>query len=177
MWKRCLEKAKGLFKKAKKWQPMTIDKLYFEAQTDRYFLILKAAGKSKQEESVFLTIGSVFDENILSSLFIKNDSVKKILDQLGFKIKKIRILKKVNSSNSAECILKSLIFSKTIKISTIEAIRLAVESNIKVEVLPDMLKADRLDLSEEANSGKNINGVFAPKFIERDLYNNNEVVM
>jgi hypothetical protein len=167
-----------LKKNGRKWQTMNIDKLFFEAQTDRYFLILKAAGRNKSEESVFLTIGNVFDENVFANIFMKSESTKRLFEQLGIKIKKIRILKKISSSDSAEGVVSMGISHKTIKMSTVDAIRLALENNMSVEVLQGMIKAEKFDLSGAVNmSSKIFNNVFSSKFIERDVYNNNEVIM
>jgi len=157
---------------------MNIDKLFFEAQTDRYFLILKAAGKNNSEESVFLTIGNIFDENVFVNLFMKSENTKKLFDQLGIKIKKIRILKKVSSADSAECVVSMGFSQKTIKMSTVDAVRMALENNKSIEVLHGIIKAEKFDLSGAVNmSSKIINNVFSSKFIERDVYNNNEVIM
>ncbi len=165
-------------KKGKKWQTMNIDKLFFEVQTDRYFLILKAAGKNNSEESVFLTIGNIFDENVFVNLFMKSENTKKLFDQLGIKIKKIRILKKVSSADSAECVVSMGFSQKTIKMSTVDAVRMALENNKSIEVLHGIIKAEKFDLSGAVNmSSKIINNVFSSKFIERDVYNNNEVIM
>ncbi len=179
MLKKFFSAAASLFKiDGKKWQTMNIDKLFFEAQTDRYFLILKAAGKNKSDESVFLTIGNVFDENVFANLFMKAENTKRLFDQLGIRIKKIRILKKVSSSDSAECIVSMGISQKILKMSTVDAIRMALENNRSVEVLHGMVKAEKFDLSSAANmSSKIINNVFSSKFIERDVHNNNEVIM
>jgi hypothetical protein len=162
----------------KKWQTMNIDKLFFESQTDRYFLILKAVGKNINDESVFITIGNVFDENVFANLFSRGENTKRLFEQLGIKIKKIRILKKVNSADSAECLVSMGIVRKTLKMSTVDAIRMALENNKSVEVLHDMVKAEKFDLSGAIDmSNKIINNVFSSKFIERDVYNNNEVIM
>jgi hypothetical protein len=179
MFKKFISAADMMIKrKAKKWQTMNIDKLFFEAQTDRYFLILKAAGKNKSDESVFLTIGNVFDENVFANLFMKAENTKKLFDQLGIRIKKIRILKKVSSADSAECIVNMGISQKIIKMSTVDAVRMAIENNMTIEVLHGMIKAEKFDLSRAVNmSSKIINNVFSSKFIERDTYNNNEVIM
>jgi hypothetical protein len=179
MFKKLISVAVSFFNRpGKKWQTMNIDKLFFESQTDRYFLILKAAGKNKNDESVFLTIGNVFDENVFSNLFSRGENTKRLFDQLGIRIKKIRILKKVNSSDSAECIVTMGFYSKILKMSTVDAVRMALENNKCIEVLHDMVKAEKFDLSGAVNmSNKVLNNVFSSKFIERDTYNNNEVIM
>ncbi len=179
MIKRLVKAFNSFFGKSKrKWQAMNIDKLFFEAQTDRYFLILKAKGKNIKDESVFLTIGNVFDENVFANLFLKAENTKRLFDQLGLRIKKIRILKKVNSADSAECIVSMGFFQKSIRMSTVDAVRMALENNRSIDVLQDMVKADKFDLSDTVNlKSKVINNVFSSKFIERDVYNNNEVIM
>lgn len=157
---------------------MNIDKMFFESQTDRYFLILKAAGKNVKDESVFLTIGNVFDENVFANLFSRGENTKRLFDQLGVRLKKIRILKKVNSPDSAECVVRLGLYNKTLKMSTVDAVRMALENNKSIEVLHEMVKAEKFDLSGAVNmSNKVINNVFSSKFIERDVYNNNEVIM
>ncbi len=164
-------------KNKRKWILMTVDKLFFEAQTDRYFLILKASGKYRNE-TVFITIGNMFDESVLTNLFFKNESTKKMFQKLGIGIKKIRILKKVNSEDSAECILKIGMAIRRIKISTVDAVRMASEYNKNIEVPQDIVKADKFDLAEYSNMYSRVyNNIFSTKFIERDFYNSNEVIM
>ncbi len=178
MLKDFVRKTVNLFQKNKKeWIIMSVDKLFFEAQTDRYFLILKAVGKY-QNESVFITIGNMFDENVLSNLIFKGENTKKLFLKLGVIIKKIRILKKVNSEDSAECTLRVGLLTKTIKLSTVDAVRMAAEFGKNIEVPREIVKADKFDLSEYGNMTSRIyNNVFSSKFIERDFYNTNEVIM
>lgn len=163
--------------KKRKWVNMTVDRLYFEQQTDRYFMILKAAGK-QDGRSVFISIGNVLDENILPALFVRSDSAKKILQQLGVQVRKIRILKKTNSDDSAECIMKIGFFHKTVKLSTVEAIRLAAESNSHIEVPEDILRAEKFDMDNKAETfGSMNNNLYSFKFLDRDFKNNQEVIM
>lgn len=165
-----------LFKKKKEWIEMNIDKLFFESQTDRYFLILKAVAKH-QNESVSITIGNLFEESVLYSLTVKNDNTRQLFNKIGIKIKKIRILKKVNSNDSSECVLKVGFMTKTITLSTVEAVRMALEHSHPIEVPREMIKAEQIDLTERALNSKFENNIFATKFIERDSFNSNEVIM
>jgi hypothetical protein len=161
----------------RKWVEMKVDRLYFEQQTDRYFLILKAAGK-QGSESVFITIGNVLDESILPGLFLKSDSSQRIFRQLGLKIKRIRILKKMNAPDSAECVIRSGLFSKTVSLSTIEAVRMASENHVLIQVPREIIRADKHDLLDKNQSFDSAhNSVYSFKFLDKDFQNNQEVIM
>jgi bifunctional DNase/RNase len=163
--------------KKKNWAVVSIDKLFFESQMDHYFLVLKALGKS-DNKNVFLTIGNVFEENIFSTLFLKKEENVKVFQRLGIKIKKIRLLKKLNAKDSAQCVVQMGFYKKNIRMSTLEAVKLAFENNIPIEVPAEILKADDLNLNRAISMhSKAYDSVFAPKFIERDLYNGTEVIM
>lgn len=161
----------------RKWVNMTVDRLYFEQQTDRYFMILKAAGK-QDGRSVFISIGNVLDENILPALFLRNDGTKKLLQQLGVKVLKIRVIRKTNSPESAECIMKVGFSRKTIKLSTVEAVRLASENNSAIEVPEEILRAEKFDIDRGAETFSAMhNNLFSFKFLDRDFKNDQEVIM
>lgn len=163
--------------KKRKWISMTVDRVYFEQQTDRFFMVLKTAD-SRDGRRVFLSIGNVLDESILPALFLQNDNARKLLRQVGVRVRRIRILKKTNSADSAECVLKVGFFSKTARISNIEAVRLSAENNTAIEVPEDILRAEKFDIDARAESfGSLHNNVFSFKFLDRDINNNQEVIM
>lgn len=163
--------------KKRKWVAMSVDRLYFEQQTDRYFMILKAAGK-QDGRSVFISIGNVLDENILPALFLRNDGTKKLLHQLGVKVRKIRILKKTNSEDSAECVMKVGFLRKTVRLSTVEAVRIAAENNAAIEVPEEILRAEKFDVDNRSETFSSMhNDIFSFKFLDRDFKNNQEVIM
>lgn len=162
--------------KSKEWIEMNIDKLFFESESDRYFLILKAACKH-QDQIVSLTIGNLFEESILYNLTVKNDNTRQLFNKIGIKIKRLRILKKINANDSAECVLKIGFMNKKIFISTVEAVRMALEHNHMIEVPKEMVKTNQIDLSEYMMQTKMQNNLFATKFIERSYLNSNEVIM
>ncbi len=157
---------------------MSVEKLYFEPQTDRFFLVLKASGKL-DKESVSITVGNVMDEGVLSNLMMKSDSVKNIFRQLRIRVRGIRILRKINAPDSAAVTLSLGRFSRrTIRVSTMEAIRMAAETGQSVDVPREMVRAEQIDLASGVDSFERArSSVFFPKFIERDHYPNNEVIM
>ena len=164
-------------KQNRKWIKMTVDKMLFEANTDRYFLVLKAVGKS-DGETVFLTIGNIMEENIISGIFGKNDNSLHFLKDLGISLKKIRILKKVNAPDSAECTFKVGLTRKKIKLSTLDAVRMATEFKMSIDVTDDLVKIDHFDLSGYIGMTEKLqDNIFSSKFIERDAYTAGEVIM
>jgi hypothetical protein len=171
------KKTAGLNARKKVWVSVKIDRLVFEQQTSRYFLILKASGKYNNE-SITVTIGNLYDENILPSLLGKGDSQDKLLKPLGIKLKKIRLLKKVNSNDSSECVFQVGFFRKTVRMSSIDAVRLAIDYGMNMDVPDDLIKAEKFDLQDSFDvNSKMVNNVFSSKFIEREIFNNREVIM
>jgi len=162
----------------KKWISVILDKLYLETQTNRYFLILKPTSDDSNK-SIFLSIDNVLEEMLLNNVLNRNETMKKIFRQMNIKIIKIRILKRINSDQSSECFIKQGLFTKTIKISTVDAIRFSFENNVLLEVPVELVKANHLELTEGDNLNSKIdNNPFYSRFIGRDLYNNNnEVIM
>lgn len=163
--------------KHKKWMKMSVDRMFFEANTERYFMILKAAGKSGGE-SVTLTVGNIFEESVLNNLVQKNGEVKGIFRQLGLKIKKIQLVRKVNSKDSALVSIDIGWIRKKIRTSSVEAVKLAMEFGQVLEVPVDIVKAEQYDLSGYVHMAEKAeNNLFSPKFIERESYFNHEVIM
>lgn len=156
---------------------MRVDKLFFEAQSDRYFLILKAAGK-QENKTVFFNIGNLYDENVMFGLFMKNESSRKFWDQLGVKVEKVRIMKKVNAADSSEVTVRIGIYKKVIKVSTMEAVRISSENDLPIEIPSDMAQADKFGMLEKAQSFNGVrDNLFSSKFIEREDFSGSEVVM
>lgn len=165
------------YPKGKKWVEMHVDRLYFEQQTERYFMILKAAGK-KDGESVFITIGNVLDDTILPGLFMKSETSQRLFRQLGIRIRKIRILKKMNAPDSAECTVRFAFMSRKISLSTIEAVRLASENRMAIEVPREIIRADKNDILNKTENFERLHeNVYAFKFLDKDFQNNQEVIM
>ena len=163
-------------KKKENWVKMMIDKVFFEAQTNRYFLILRSAN-SDPSQSLSLNLGSYYDENFMRNYFGLSNGNKSIISHFGIKIEKIRISKKDNITDFAECYFKAGFFTKKVRMNNLDAIRLAFENNMNIEVSNELIKADKFDLMGYKNLiDKMDNNVFSTKYVEKDDFNN-EVIM
>ena len=157
-----------------RWVRVTMDKLYFESQINRYFIILKT-DEGEKSKSIFIALDTM-EDLVLNALVSKNNVMNKILGQLQIKPLRIRILQKENTLHSALCIIKAGWSNRIIKLSTLEAIQISHEFNIPMEVSKNVMKASRIDIGH-SGSQKMKNNLFSYKFNGDDAYNNNEVVM
>lgn len=168
------------FKQSKKvsWVRVTMDRLYYESGVSRFFLILKNS-RPESTESMFVSLENVSEDLVMANLFNKNDAVRKIFQATGIKLKQVRVLKRTNTVRSAEILLGGFPFGRRVKVSVLEAVRMAYEHDVPIVVPENLLRAGMLDMSREAGKdGAAAGGLFATKYIGRELYDNpNEVVM
>lgn len=169
-------KRHGEKKRNRNWVRVKAEKIFLEPNSDRYFILLKP--EKSGSEVLALQLGQILDEQLMASLFMKNESLPNWILRLGIKIQKIRIHKKVDSTEAAECVFKMGWRKKTVRVSHLEAIRLAIESGVTMEVPGDMLEdSSNIGVSAAALQASMLQNPFTTKFIERDWYPGSEVVM
>ncbi len=158
------------------WVNMKVDKMLIDPTSGRYHVILK--GKIGKNEGTFLHSGFLLDESVIQTLFLKNSLAKKLLSQLGLKFKVVKILKKIESPESALCIFKLSFFKKKIFLSSIEALKIAYENNIPIKVKINIIGVNYYNLGDFQNKKSKIEGnIFFMRFGERGINQQNEVIM
>ncbi len=175
MVKKILRKLFYLFET--KWIKMKIDKMFIDPLSGKFYVMLK--GTSGKEEKFFLNSGFVGDDSVIRTLFFNNSSYnKKFLSALGIKLRSVRIIRKIDTVNSAVCIFGVGLFSRKVYLSTVEALKLAHENNVPIYVKKDIISINYYNLQEPENTKKLKiqNSAFYAKFNDRNFYKN-EVIM
>ncbi len=172
-----IKKFLSLFKA--KWVKMKIDKVFIDPLSGKLHIMLKS--DNDKSLKYFLNSIIVNNEGIFRSLFFSSFLSKKIFKELKIKLKKVKIVKKMNSDDSAICIfITDGIFRKKVFLSTVEALKLATESNADIYVNRKILSEGNYytEQGEKVNSNINMeNNAFFAKFNERNVNYKNEVIM
>jgi len=159
-----------------RWVNMKIDKMLIDPSSGRYHVILK--GKIGHREETFLHSGFLLDEGVIHTLFFKNSFLKRMFAQLGLKFKIVKIIKKVDSSDSALCLFRVGFFNRKIYLSSIEALKIAHENNIPIKVKRDIIGVNYYNLGDFKNKKSKIDGnIFFLRFGDRGANQQNEVIM
>lgn len=154
-----------------------IDRLIFDTLYDRYLLVLKQIGR-KSLRSIILPFNET--DMIQELLFASTSNTRNIeywLDELGVKIEKIIINKRVNGPESAECIVKRFFGKKTIMISSVEAVFLALDKSIPLKIAPDIIDTKEISQPPVHFDDEELISLSDDELSETiDLYSN-EVIM
>lgn len=155
---------------------MKVDKVFLDPSSNRYHVLLKS--KDGKQDFTFLHSGFLLEENVIFSLFLKSFFLKRLFSALGIRLKYVKILKKINSSDSAYCVFEvSPFIRKKVYMSSIEALRIAYENNSDIKVKREVIGVNYYDLDSLGKLQLNGNSMFFAKMDKQGSYNSSEVVM
>ncbi len=154
---------------------VSVDRLIFESETNRYLMMLKSV--KDEERSFIVPIQPTRIEAETNSMFFEMSRVVSFVEKLGFKFSYVRVDQNFLNSDPAEVFLKKGIFRKKLHISLIEAIYLNLGNGVPIKVNADLFLAQQQGLTEQANRrNQNFDPLFSAKVYE-DEFTNNEVIM
>jgi hypothetical protein len=159
----------------RRWLKMKVDKVFIDPSSGRYHVLLKS--KNPEDGKVFLHSGFLLEENTIFTLFFKHPFSKKFFSMFGIKLKCVKIIKKINTPDSALCVFKVGLFTKKVYMSSLEALRLAYENEAPIKVNIDVLGINFYNLGEFGNLKYKVNNVFLSKTTEESSINPKEVIM
>ena len=159
----------------RRWLTMKVDKVFIDPASGRYHVLLKS--KNQKEGKVFLHSGFLLEENTIFTLFFKHPFSKKFFSIFSIKLKGVKIIKKINTSDSALCVFKVGFFTKKVYMSSLEALKIAYENDVDIKVNKNVIGINFYNLGEFGNLKYKINNVFLLKTKEESLINPNEVIM
>jgi hypothetical protein len=114
----------------------------FEPESERYILILRGNSNGKEKNIVLSFDILEFFGDFSPEFQSYTRKFGQWLDQMGFAIKRIRILNKTNGEDSAECYLGGFMRRKVIRISNVDALFLASENGIPLEAPVGFFEAE-----------------------------------
>ena len=159
-----------------KWVEMRVDKMLIDPSSGRYHVLLKS--KDPKKKDMFLHSGFLLQDEIIQTLFLKNNMVKNFLKQLGVKFKYVKILKKIGSFDSAVCVFKQGFLYKKIYLSSVEALKIAQEYDVTIKVSRRILGVNYFDMSKTNENNKKIeDNIFFLRTHDKRHYDKNEVIM
>lgn len=129
-------------KTRRKFVKVSIERFLFEPESERYILILRG-NRSGREKNIVLSFDVLeFFGDMAPEFQTYTRKFGLWMDQLGLKLFRIRILDKRNSDDSAICYLRGGLFPRKIVISNVDALFLASERKIDIEVPAEFFEAE-----------------------------------
>lgn len=126
----------------KQFITVNIDRFMFEPESERYILILRGSSNGKEKNIVLSFDIMEFFGDFSPEFQSYTRKFGQWLEQLGYSIKRIRILNKTNADDSAECTLGGFLKRKVMRISNVDALFLASENSIALEAPVGFFEAE-----------------------------------
>ena len=157
---------------------LRVEKIYYDPIYKKFFFILTSLNRNN-EIKIYISTQNNYCINLLHNIYYKNNIVNELFRNLKLKVKKLKILKFSNYSNSGECILKGVLFDKKLKLNIFDIIYLSVDNDIEIEIPKEIIKNKFITLIDENQNDDYLDNEFYSKFEDKNYYldKNNEVIM